>query len=206
MRRRRLVVGALLLALAGAGATFALLPSVGGHVPSTLPTNRGISRIPGMTRIISSGVGSICSFKGTGPLPGWCSVVKLRRGWFEQWILTSAVQRFGRRDMVPLDFARGHPGPAEVSDQVLALGSPSHADLLLSTPDFTGSWDTGRYMLLPAAAVNGGIAGRINPGPDGQDYIRFIWASGANLVEVNVIGVHLTVDEAQRIASLARPR
>jgi hypothetical protein len=210
MRRRRFLVLLLVLAIVGGvvGATLALRdPPGGGQPPAALPARHGISRIPAMTRIIaySNVGGSVCSgMKGTAPRPVWCSAVKLRHGWFEQWILTSAVRRYGRRTTVPLPFARQHPGPAVVSDEVLTLATRSQAELLLRTPDFTGSWDTVDYTSLPEAAINGGIAGRIEPGFDGPE-TRFMWVSGTSIVEVNVSGVNLTPVQAQQIARLARP-
>lgn len=209
MRRRRFVVLILVLTIAGGvvGATLALHgPGGAGPPPAALPAQHGISRVPAMTRIISSSAGqSVCSgFKGMGPRPAWCHAAKLRKGWFEQWILTSAVRRYGRRDTVPLLFAHQHPGPAVVSDQVLTLATGSQAELLLRTPDFTGAWDTADYTSLPESAINGGVAGRIEPGFDGPE-IRFMWVCGTSVVEVNVSGVNLTHGEAQQIARLARP-
>jgi hypothetical protein len=93
---------------------------------------------------------------------------------------------------------------AVVSDEVLTLATRSQAELLLRTPDFTGSWDTVDYTSLPEAAINGGIAGRIEPGFDGPE-TRFMWVSGTSIVEVNVSGVNLTPVQAQQIARLARP-
>lgn len=127
-RRRWFLLAVFSLAIGGgaAGATVALRTPGGGQVPAALPRHAGITRIPGMTRVISSSAGrSVCSgLKGTGPLPAWCHAAKLRRGSFEQWILTSAVEHYGRRVSVPVAFAMQHPGPAEVSDQVLTLRSP----------------------------------------------------------------------------------
>ncbi|HZS30056.1 MAG TPA: hypothetical protein VFA37_02240 [Gaiellaceae bacterium] len=156
-----------------------------------------------MTLVHSSGVGSsVCAgMKGEFRVSAWCTAAKLRGGRYQAWILTTAFDQ-GDRYSVPARFARGHPGPAVVTDQWLRLASPRQAQRLLREPDFDKSY-TGR----PVAAVNGGVARRLPPlaYPD-QTEIEFYWASGATVVNVNVIGAHLTVGEAQRIARLARPR
>lgn len=76
----------------------------------------------------------------------------------------------------------------------------------LRTRDFGEATDLAVFTLLPAAAINGGVAGQSEccglPSPSDM---RFVWLSGHDLVQVSVTGANLTVPEAQRIALRAGP-
>jgi hypothetical protein len=212
MRRRRLTVGALLLALAGGavGATLALRQP-DGHSLDLAPTHRlGIARIPGMALVSSDHSKVICSMKGTDLRPQWCDQ-DVTRGLDQTWALTSAVTRYGvgrAGAVLPTAFARRHPGQATVTVQVRTLGASHGGDLaqrLLRTPDYTGV-DGPDFSPLQSWAINGGIAGRlVGPALDGQTELRFAWAARRSVVMVNVLGFDLTAADAQRIASLAGP-
>jgi hypothetical protein len=205
MRLRRIVgiVGALVIA---AAVTLALRPWDGAGGVATGADRPGIAQIPGMTRVNSSSVGdSVCAgMKGTYR-PRWCSAIKLVRGRYESWILTSAYAQ-GHRFNVPEALARAHPGPVIVTDLWWKLASPQQAEQLVREPDFNHS-----YTGSPAPAVNGGVARSLDafyfiaqrtPAREFQ----FYWAKGPVVVDVNVIGAELSVAQAQQIALLARPR
>ena len=62
------------------------------------------------------------------------------------------------------------------------------------------------YKALPAAAINGGIAARIDSlANDGRTEFRFAWASGRSMVEVNIVGARLTLTQARDLARRAGP-
>jgi hypothetical protein len=213
MHRRWLLAGVAALVVAAA-VTLVLQPWDRGpqSTASVGTSGRGIAQIPGMTRVLSTGVGnSVCAgMKGTS-LPQWCSTIKLLHGRYEAWILTTAYKRGSRLNVSGI-FARAHPGPVLVTDKWLRLASAQQAEQLLREPDFNESY-TGR----PASAVNGGAARLIggahsNSGvyfagsrTPAQEF-EFFWASGPTVVNVNVVGARLTVAEAQQIALLASPR
>jgi hypothetical protein len=87
----------------------------------------------------------------------------------------------------------------------VSLATAQDATDLLNNPDYTGSWDP-NYTALPSASINGGVAARlVGPALDGQSELRFIWASGTSVVQVNVLGANLTVAQAQAVANRAQP-
>lgn len=211
MRRRRVLVGLVVVA-AAAALVLAVQSRGGGRALGVVSGDTAMTQIPGMTRVNSSSVGtSVCSgMKGTS-FPPWCTTLKLRRGRYEAWILTTAYAR-GSRYKVSAAFARAHPGPVIVTDQRLRLASAQQAEQLLREPDFNQS-----YAGLPVPAVNGGVARLIGGARSNSGFyfagsrtpareFEFFWASGATVVNVNVVGARLTAAEAQQIALLARPR
>lgn len=207
MRRRRVLV-VFAAATAAAAVVLTVQPPWGGahHALGVVASDTAIAQIPGMTRVLSTGVGtSVCSGMKGSYLPRWCNALSLRGGRYEAWILTPAYEQ-GSRLNVSAAFARAHPGPVIVTDQRLRLASARQAGQLLREPDFNKSY-TGR----PAPAVNGGVArfvdafyfaGQRTPARE----IEFFWAKGPTVVNVNVIGAELTVAQARQIALLARPR
>lgn len=163
-----------------------------------------------MTLVWSGHSREICSFKGTGLRPQYCEQA-VTRGLDQGWALTAAVKRYGTHRagaLLPAAFVRRHHGPATVTVQVRTL-YPWHghdlAQQLLNTPDYTGGYGSD-YSPLNSWAINGGIAGRLVGYLNGQTEVRFTWVARRSIVMVNVLGADLTVDEAQRIASLAGPR
>ena len=199
MRWRRGLVGFTAVAAAVA-VVLTVQPWGGGHALGVAASDTAIAQIPGMTRVISFGV-------GTSELP---QTVKLRGGRYEQWILTSAYEQGSRHD-ASAAFARAHPGPVIVSDMWWRLASPRQAEQLLRDHVFTRTFSDSRHDSRPAPALNGGIAHSSHSYYFGRTSasareIEFFWASGSTVVNVNVTGDGLTSRQAQQIALLARPR
>jgi len=207
VRRRRVLFGIAAVA-AGAAVMLTLQPWSGGHSLGSASGRPGFSRIPGMTRVLSSSVGGPCAglLGNATSLAHYCFTLQVRRGHEEKWVLTSAYKgRF--QSNVQESFARAHPGPVLVEEQWWTLASARQAKQFLRESNFT---NTGR----PVQPINGGLArsndwwyfgGTQNPHGGGRQ-IEFFWASGSTVVAVNVIGAGLTLEEAQQIALLARPR
>ena len=205
MRRRRVQVGFAVVAAAAAVVLTVHLWG-GGHAVGVAASDTAIAQIPGMTRVNSSGVGTVCGSTGTfPPLPRWCTAL-VRGGRYEAWILTSAYEQ-GSREDASAAFAKAHPGPVIVTDTWWRLASPRQAEQLLREHVFTRSFSDSH----PAPAVNGGIAHSSHSYYFGRTSasareVEFFWASGSTVVNVNVTGDGLTSHEAQQIALLARPR
>lgn len=203
MRRRR---GLAVFAAVATAAAAVLIwqPWSGSRSLAVASGHTAIAEIPGMTRVRVNAATRLCAMKGTG-LPAWCNTLKLRGGRYEAWILTSAYKQ-GNRNNVSVSFAAAHPGPVIVTDERLRMASARQAERLVREPEFDNS-----YSGSPAPAVNGGVARSIYDfyfagTNDPAREIEFFWASGPTVVNVNVIGAGLTVDEAQQIALLAQPR
>jgi hypothetical protein len=102
---------------------------------------------------------------------------------------------------IPLALARQHAGPSYVVIDVFTTTSAATAQHYL--PIYT---HTQGYTALPQAAIDGGLAARIDsPSTDGLREFRFAWASGKAMVEVNIFGARMTVSQAQVVASRAHP-
>jgi hypothetical protein len=215
MRPRRFAAGVAALALAGAiaGAILALRPP-SGHTIQLAPTARpGIARIPGMRLVSSDHSKATCSYKVSGPelLPQVCDQ-DVTSGLDQIWALSGAVAKYGKDragSVPPLAFAKQHPGPAMVTDEVRTLYHSQGHDLAEQLLHSTAYTDFDTSVATPAAewAINGGLAEALGgPAIPGMNEFRFAWASGTSVVMVNVLGVDLTAGEAQRIAGLAGPR
>jgi hypothetical protein len=120
------------------------------------------------------------------------------------WALTVAVRKYGIHHLpqpIPLALARQHPGPDGVVVDVLKLASPSIARRFLPVEIHIAG-----YTALPRAAINGGAAARIDsPANDGLREFRFAWISRSSIVELNIVGLKMTIAEARRLALRARP-
>jgi len=102
---------------------------------------------------------------------------------------------------IPLALARQHAGPSYVVVDVFTTTSAATAEHYL--PSYT---HTEGYTALPQAAINAGLAGRVDSlANDGLCEFRFAWASGKAMVEVNIFGARMTVSQAQAVASRAHP-
>jgi hypothetical protein len=210
MRRRRFLVAVAILAIIGtaAGLTVSMRsPGSSGQTPATIPSHLGFAALPGLTKIASSTwSASLCAdSKGTSqttPSYWYCA----QRGHHSQqvWALTAAVRKYGIHQVpqpVPLTVARRHPGASEVVVDVLTLRSASVARRF-----FPIDTRTAGYTALPQAAINGGIAGRIDSlANDGLREFRFAWLSGTSVVDVNILGADMTPGQARHVALLARP-
>jgi hypothetical protein len=174
----------------------------GAQVSTT--THTGPTSIPGLTKIAASRP-SICSYKGQPPSfcrPG--GALFSTRGSEQVWALTAAVKRYGIHRVplpIPLALARQYAGPSYVVIDVFTTTSAATAQHYL--PIYT---HTQGYTALPQAAINGGLAARIDsPSTDGLREFRFAWASGKAMVEVNIFGARMTVSQAQAVASRVHP-
>jgi hypothetical protein len=205
MTARTVRRGLLVVLVVVGGVTAALIGTRGGSAVGG--GFAGISSIPGMTKVVS---GSFPACQSRGAPPSYCNLVGSTTGLEETWVSTAAINAFGTLNHglplpLPSTFTGQHPGPAQVSVMVVSLATEGDATSLLNNPDYTGSWDP-NYIALPSASVNGGVAARlVGPALDGQIELRFIWVSGTSVVQVNVLGAHLTVAQAQAVANLAQP-
>jgi hypothetical protein len=120
------------------------------------------------------------------------------------WALTVAVRRYGIHHVpqpIPVALARRHPGPNGVVVDVLRLASASIARRFLPIETHTAG-----YTALPRAALNGGIAARIDSlANDGLREFRFAWIHRSSIVELNIVGLKMTISQAKRLALRARP-
>jgi hypothetical protein len=169
----------------------------------------GISSIPGMSEV-GSNAPALCSGTTGTALPDYCSWVGATQVYFQGWVLNVAISAYGPVNHglvlpVPLGFADQHPGPAEVFVSVVNFSNQEDANRLLNDPEYTRSWDPA-YTALPADAINGGVAFRIDSlSNDGLTEYRFAWVGGTSVVEVNVLGANMSVGAAQDVAKLATP-
>lgn len=170
----------------------------------------GFSRIPGMSLVLSGAPGLCSGNKGMVPA-NYCSWRPPASSVAQGWVLDAAIHKYGAfnaglRLPLPLSFANKHAGVAEVFDRVMTFRTQREANRLLRNTQYTGA-ENADYTPLATAAINGGIAGRVNsPANDGMSQYRFNWVSGTSEVDVNVVGAKLTVSEAQAVARLARAR
>lgn len=178
--------------------------------PPTLGSRAGFASIPGLTRIESSArTASLCAtFKGSGIQsaqthgPWYCA----QRGRYRDqlWVLTATVRKYGIHHLplpIPLTLARRHPGVNAVSSDVLTVASASVARRFFPIETHTAG-----YTALPRAAINGGIAARIDSlANDGLREFRFAWIRRSSIVDLNILGSNMTVREAKRVALRARP-
>jgi hypothetical protein len=170
----------------------------------------GFASIPGLTKIASgTWTASLCAdLKGSKTRsaqthrPWYCA----QRGRYrdQTWVLRAAARKYGIHHVplpIPLALARRHPGVSEVSSDVLTLASASVAKRFFPIEAHTAG-----YSALPQAAINGGIAARIDsPANDGLSEFRFAWIRRAAIVDLNILGSHMTAAEAKRVALRARP-
>jgi hypothetical protein len=202
-RPRLLVTG---IVIAGCAAPAVFLASGGSASAGGGP---GISSIPGMSEVMSNSP-TLCSGSMGTSTAGYCSGAGGDQVSFEGWVSNAAVTAYGPLNgglplPVPLAFAQAHPGPVEAFVSVVNAGSQDEANRLLDDPDFIGSWDP-NYTPLPADALNGGVAFRIDSlSNDGLSEYRFAWVGETSVVEVNVLGTDMSVSAAQAVASRAEP-
>lgn len=155
-----------------------------------LGTARGFRSIPHMKEISESDFRFCKGFKGTSP-PSYCqtggalnSAVDIQQVW---------KPRTGRAKS-------GQPSQVVV-DVIMA---PTAAVAKHYSPVYA---HTASYTTLPTAAINGGIAGKVDSAAnDGQTEFRFAWTSGSSMIEVNIVGPGLTLREATDVARRAVPR
>ncbi len=171
-----------------------------------LPSSSGFTAIRGMTQIISGRIPLWVFKDGAGPYSA--SHVGFFGSLQQGFVLSSAIRKFGRLNHglplpLPMGFASAHPGPAEVFDLVWAFSDQSAAVALLHDPVFMNSEVSG-MTALRSAAINDGLAWSIDSAANGgMREFRFAWVRGGHLIEVNIVGAKLTVDEARSVASRA---
>lgn len=187
------ILGAALLfagvvALAGCGGTAAVVPD---SPPAA--AQRGFTSIPNLERISESRALSICSgFKGfTGTsVPAYCRPgggLHSTRGFEQVWEQKPGTRRSGEPSQVVVD----------------VFTTPSAVVARHYSPVYARS---AGYTALPGAAINNGIAARVNSrANNGRTEFRFAWTAGRSMVEVNIIGAGLTLREAQAVAHRALP-
>jgi hypothetical protein len=203
---------AVAIVVVGAATASVLMWDQGARADQAPPraSRGGFASIQGFTKIASGAwTASLCAgFKGSGTsstqthAPWYCA----QRGRHRQqvWALTVAVRKYGIHHVpqpLPLRLARQHPGPNGVVVDVLRLASASIARRFLPIETHTAG-----YTALPRAAINGGVAARIDSlANDGLREFRFAWLSRASIVELNILGLKMTISEARRLALRARP-
>lgn len=181
-----------------------------GQAPASRASRAGFASLPGFTKIASGAwTASLCAgLKGSGTsstqtyAPWYCAQRERHRQ--QVWALTVAVRKYGIHHVpqpIPLALARQHPGPNGVVVDVLRLASASIARRFLPIETHTAG-----YTALPRAAINGGVAARIDSlANDGLREFRFAWISRSSIVELNIVGLKMTISEARRLALQARP-
>jgi hypothetical protein len=181
-----------------------------GQASPSRASSAGFASIPGFTKIASSAwTASLCAgLKGSGAAsaethaPWYCSQHGRHRQ--QVWALTVAVRRYGIHHVpqpIPVALARRHPGPNGVVVDVLRLASASIARRFLPIETHTAG-----YTALPRAALNGGVAARIDSlANDGLREFRFAWIHRSSIVELNIVGLKMTISQAKRLALRARP-
>ena len=160
------------------------------RVSAPSPMQRGFTSIPNLRKISESRGLSICSgFKGTS-VPAYCrpgGALHSTRGFEQVWEPKSGTRRSGEPSQVVIDVLRT-PSAAVAKHYSVVYAH------------------TAGYTALPGAAINNGLAARINShANDGRTEFRFAWTSGRSMVELNIIGAGLTLREAQAVARRARP-
>jgi hypothetical protein len=175
-----LLVG--ILAVAGCGASRGFVSDIGRGM------RRGFISIPGLTKISESHGFRLCAgYKGTS-LPAYCEPggrLRSTRGFEQVWEPRPAAQ----------------PGPSQVVVDVFKTKSDAVAKHFMPIYAHTEG-----YTAMPEAAINSGIAAKIDSlGNNGRTEFRFAWTSGRLMVEVNVIGPKLTPSRARDVARRALP-
>ncbi len=180
------ILGSALLAgtllVAGCGASRGFVSDIGRDM------RRGFTSIPHLTKISESHGFSICAaYKGTS-VPVYCQPggrLRYVRGFEQVWEPRPATQL----------------GPSQVVVDVFGTASDGLAKRFMRIYAHTEG-----YTALPAAAINGGIAAKIDSlANNGRAEFRFAWTSSRLMVEVNIIGARLTLSQAQDIARRALP-
>ena len=101
---------------------------------------------------------------------------------------------------LPLAFASGHPGPAEVFDVVRSFSNSWAAGELLRDSTF-GDTNAPGVIAVHFGSVHGGMAWKVvSAANGGMGEFRFEWVEGKRLYSLSVIGAKLTLTEARLIA------
>jgi hypothetical protein len=179
------LISAGAVVLAGCGGAAAVVTD-----SAPAPLQRGFTSIPNLKKISESRGFSICSgFKGTSA-PAYCrrgGDLHSTRGFEQVWEPKSGTRRRGEPSQVVVDvFATPSAAAAKHYSVVYA--------------------HTAGYTTLSGAAINNGIAAKINSSANnGRTEFRFAWTSGRSMVEVNIIGAAVTLAEARAVARRALP-
>ena len=182
------LVSAGVYVIAGCGGTAGVVTD-----SAAVPPQRGFTSIPNLRKISESRSFSTCSgfkgFNGTA-VPAYCrpgGSLHSTRGFEQVWEPKSAPPKSGEPSQVVVDVFR-----------TPSVAVAEHYSVVYA--------HTAGYAALPGAAINNGIAGRINSlANNGRTEFRFAWTSGRSMVEVNIIGAELTLRQARAVARRARP-
>lgn len=174
--------------------------SVGSH--PELPAPAGLASIPGLTKI-SSDAGGLAPFKGKGAgtsIAPECTYAAVG-GIGQVWVSNAAVEKYATAATVPLpipfDLAAKHPGPVEVTLDVLTFRDASTARALLNNPTYVNS----EWTRLPDVSVAGGFVYKVYSAANGGlDEFLVQRVVDNSWMEVSVLGTQLTAAEAVPIA------
>jgi hypothetical protein len=173
-----------------------------GALPATDGLCGGIA-VRGMT-LVGSSPFPLYESKGTDRGPFTAAQLGLQRTLGQFWVLTSAVDAFGPKHLVlpiPTSFLHTRPGPAEVSVTVYSFDNDRSPQRLLNSPDY--NHEPGWTEIRSASNQGWRIIRVTSAGLAGlNDYI-LQGSLGSQWIEVAVIGLHVTLDEAREVANAA---
>jgi len=173
----------------GTYARLDVSPSTREVVGVELAPERGFRSIPRMKKVSESSFRFCHGFKGRA-VPAYCQTGDALHSAFDfehVWEPRAGRARNGE--------------PSEVVVDVILTTSAAAARRYSPLDARTAG-----YTALPRAAINNGIAARIDSAAnDGQTEFRFAWPNGASMVEVNIVGPGLTLRAARNVARRAAP-
>jgi hypothetical protein len=175
--------------------------SVGPH--PELPAPAGLGSIPGLTKI-SSDAGGLAPFKGKGietTIAPECTYAVVG-GIGQVWVSSAAVEQYGAAEKVPLpvplELAAKHPGPVEVTLNLLKFRDASSAAALVHNPTYA---DHPEWTRLPDVSIAGGFVYKVySAGNDGLDEFVVQRVVDHSWMEVAVLGAQLSAAEAVHVA------
>ncbi|MDQ1475610.1 MAG: hypothetical protein QOE62_839 [Actinomycetota bacterium] len=185
---------------AGAGPRCSSEVSVGAHPRLSAPA--GLAPTPGLS-MISSDAGGLATPKRTAPShPAPDCTYTAVGGIGQVWVSNAALEQYGTADKVPLPIpfrlASKHPGPVEVTLDVLTLQDRPSATALLSNPTYASNPG---WTRLPDVSIGGGFVNKVySAANDGLDEFVVQRVVGTSWIEVAVLGAQLNPADAVRIA------
>jgi hypothetical protein len=131
----------------------------------------------------------------------------IKGGFYQAWVLTSAVDQYAGMAVfplpLPLSFADEHPGPAQVFVSTFVFNNRTSPERLLSTPFYNRHGDVG-FTQIGLEGADSWLTLQVrSPANGGLTEFVFQRAAGDRWFQIVILGWHVTMSQGLTLASSA---